>query len=70
MSLETYQTEDGTHYANEADARARLYPLGRYLVVIPGERYNDIVASETTGDRVRRGHPTRELASGVYLAST
>ena len=46
--LETYQTEDGTHYASEADARAGRNPVGReYILVIPGERYNDIVARET-----------------------
>ena len=46
--LDTYQAEDGTHYATEADAEARRNPLGRdYILVIPGERYNEIVARET-----------------------
>lgn len=45
--LDTYQTEDGTHYASEADAEAGRNPLGRdYILIIPGERYNEIVARE------------------------
>jgi len=46
--LDTYQAKDGTHYATEADAEAGRNPLGRdYILVIPGERYNEIVARET-----------------------
>lgn len=46
--LETYQAEDGTYYASLADAEAERNPLGRdYILIIPGERYNEIVARET-----------------------
>jgi hypothetical protein len=46
--LETYQAEDGTHYASQADAEAGRNPIGRdYVLIIPGERYNEIVARET-----------------------
>ncbi|MCA1570136.1 MAG: hypothetical protein LC798_07410 [Chloroflexi bacterium] len=46
--LDTYQTEDGTHYATEVDAEAGRNPLGRdYILVVPGDRYNEIVARET-----------------------
>jgi hypothetical protein len=46
--FDTYQSEDGTHYANQADAEAGRNPLGRdYILVIPDERYNEIVARET-----------------------
>ncbi|MDQ3691250.1 MAG: hypothetical protein M3406_14710 [Chloroflexota bacterium] len=46
--LDTYQTEDGTHYASDVDAAAGRKPLGRdYILIIPGERYNEIVARET-----------------------
>ncbi len=46
--LETYQAEDGTYYASLADAEAERDPLGRdYILIIPGERYNEIVARET-----------------------
>lgn len=46
--FETYQTEDGTYYASLADAEAERNPLGRdYILIIPGERYNEIVARET-----------------------
>lgn len=46
--LDTHQTEDGTHYASQADADAGRDPLGRdYILIIPGERYNEIVARET-----------------------
>lgn len=46
--LDTYQTEDGTHYASEADAQVGRNPLGRdYILIIPGERYNEIVTRET-----------------------
>jgi len=47
-SLETYQAEDGTYYASLADAEAERNPLGRdYILIIPGERYNEIVTRET-----------------------
>lgn len=46
--LETYQSENGTHYASQADADAGRNPIGRdYILLIPGERYNEIVARET-----------------------
>jgi hypothetical protein len=46
--LETYQSEDGTYYASLADANAERDPLGReYILIVPGERYNDIVLRET-----------------------
>jgi len=46
--LETYQADDGTYYATLADAEAERNPLGRdYILIIPGERYNEIVARET-----------------------
>lgn len=45
--LDTYQTEDGTHYASQADAEAGRNPLGRdYILIVPGERYNEVVARE------------------------
>jgi hypothetical protein len=48
VPFETYQTEDGTHYASQADADATRNPLGHdYILIIPGERYNEIVARET-----------------------
>lgn len=46
--IETYQAEDGTYYTSLADAEAERNPLGRdYILIIPGERYNEIVARET-----------------------
>ena len=46
--MDTHQTEDGTHYGSEADAEAGRNPLGRdYILIIPGVRYNEIVARET-----------------------
>jgi hypothetical protein len=46
--LEAYQAEDGTYYANRADAEAARNPIGRdYILIIPGARYNEIVARET-----------------------
>jgi len=46
--LDTHQTEDGTHYASAADAEAGRNPVGRdYILIVPGERYNEIVARET-----------------------
>ncbi len=46
--LDSYQTEDGTHYASQADAEVGRNPIGRdYILIIPGERYNEIVARET-----------------------
>jgi hypothetical protein len=45
---ETFMTEDGTHYASQADAEAERNPLGRdYILIIPEERYGEIVARET-----------------------
>jgi hypothetical protein len=45
---DAYQVEDGTYYASQADADALRNPLGRdYVLIIPGERYNEIVARET-----------------------
>jgi hypothetical protein len=47
--FDTYQAEDGTYYASQADAGAGRNPIGReYILIIPGERYNEIVARETT----------------------
>jgi hypothetical protein len=46
--LEMYQAADGTYYASQADMNAERDPLGRdYVLIIPGERYNEIVARET-----------------------
>ena len=40
--------EDGNLYASQADAEAGRNPIGReYVLIIPGERYNEIVARET-----------------------
>ena len=48
VPFETYQAEDGTYYRTLADAEAGLNPLGReYILIIPGERYDEIVARET-----------------------
>ncbi|HEX5040510.1 MAG TPA: hypothetical protein VFW95_10270 [Candidatus Limnocylindria bacterium] len=48
QATETYQTQDGTYYASQADADAGRDPIGRdYVLIIPGERYNEIVARET-----------------------
>jgi len=45
---ETFVTEDGTYYASEADAEAERDPLAReYILIIPEERYGEIVARET-----------------------
>jgi LPXTG-motif cell wall-anchored protein len=45
--LEPYQSENGTYYASLADANAERDPLGReYILIIPGERYNEIVLRE------------------------
>ena len=45
---EFWQAEDGNVYASQADADARRNPIGReYVLIIPGERYNEIVARET-----------------------
>lgn len=39
---------DGAVYANQADAENGRNPIGReYILIIPGERYNEIVARET-----------------------
>jgi hypothetical protein len=41
-------SEDGTYYATNEDLAAERNPLGRdYILIIPGERYNEIVARET-----------------------
>jgi hypothetical protein len=46
--FDTFQAEDGTYYASQADAEAGRNPIGRdYILIIPGERYNEIVARET-----------------------
>ena len=46
--VEHFGTEDGTLYATQADADAGRDPIGReYVLIIPGERYNEIVARET-----------------------
>ncbi len=46
--LESFMAEDGTYYASAADAEAERDPLGRdYILIIPEERYNEIVARET-----------------------
>ncbi|MCA1570135.1 MAG: hypothetical protein LC798_07405 [Chloroflexi bacterium] len=43
-----FQDENGDLYANEADFLARRNSLGReYQLIIPGRRYNEIVARET-----------------------
>lgn len=45
---ESFMAEDGTHYASQADAEAGRNPIGReYVLIIPGERYTEIVARET-----------------------
>lgn len=47
-SMEMHQAADGTYYASLADAEAGSNPIGRdYVLIIPGERYNEIVARET-----------------------
>ncbi len=46
--VEMYQATDGTYYASQSDADAGRDPLGRdYVLIIPGERYNEIVVRET-----------------------
>jgi hypothetical protein len=46
--FDAYQAEDGSYYASQADAEAGRNPIGRdYILIIPGERYNEIVARET-----------------------
>lgn len=46
--MDTYQAEDGAYYASQADLEARRNPIGRdYILIIPGERYNEIVVRET-----------------------
>jgi hypothetical protein len=48
LMAETYMAEDGTHYASQADADAGRDAIGReYILIIPGARYNEIVARET-----------------------
>lgn len=43
-----FQDANGVYYASEEDFRARRNPLGReYQLIIPGERYGEIVARET-----------------------
>lgn len=43
-----WQDESGYLYTNEADFQARRNPIGHeYLLIIPGERYPEIVARET-----------------------
>lgn len=45
---ETLMTEDGAYYASPADAEAERDPIAReYILVIPEERYPEIVARET-----------------------
>lgn len=45
---ESFMAEDGTYYASEADAQAERNALGReYILIIPEERYIEIVARET-----------------------
>lgn len=45
---EVFVDDAGTAYANEADFEARRNPIGRDAVlIIPGERYTEIVARET-----------------------
>jgi len=45
---ETFVTEDGTYYASESDAEAERDPLAReYILIIPEERYGEIVTRET-----------------------
>jgi hypothetical protein len=47
-AIETYQAQDGTYYASQADADAGRDPIGRdYVLIIPGGRYNEIVSRET-----------------------
>lgn len=43
-----FQDETGAFYATEADFQARRNPIGtEYLLIVPGERYPEIVARET-----------------------
>ena len=45
---EIFVSEDGTYYASEVDAEAERDPLAReYILIIPEERYGEIVARET-----------------------
>ncbi len=47
-AIANYQSADGTYYASSADADAGRDAIGRdYILIIPGERYNEIVARET-----------------------
>ena len=48
LAVEMYQAEDGVFYASQADADAGRDPIGRdYALIIPGERYTQIVWRET-----------------------
>lgn len=43
-----FQDENGVFYASQEDFEARRNPMGReYQLIIPGERYGEIVARET-----------------------
>ena len=43
-----FQDENGVFYSSQEDFQARRNPIGReYQLIIPGERYTEIVARET-----------------------
>ena len=67
LSSEMFQGDDGQLYANAADAQAARDPIGQeYILIIPGERYPEIMARASL---VTAGAGVLLMAAAAFVTS-